>query len=94
MIEQLPPYGKEEPSMQDGDLYMNRGFGVGNSAEHAIEKILCSLLPLASLFAGDEGDTRDNRPMAAGEDQTCVGDTPQAARACEKRTRRAKAAAG
>ena len=47
--------------MQDGDLYMNRSFGVGNSAEHAIEKILRSLLPLASLFAGDEGDTRDNR---------------------------------
>ncbi len=61
LIEQLPPYGKEEPSMQDGDLYMNRGFGVGNAAEHTIEKILCSLLPLASLFAGDEGDTRDNR---------------------------------
>lgn len=61
LIEQLPPYDKEEPSMQDGDLYMNRGFGVGNSAEHAIEKILRSLLPLASLFAGDEGDTRDNR---------------------------------
>ena len=55
MIAQLPPYDKEEPSMQDGDLYMNRGFGAGNSAEHAIEKILCSLLPLASLFAGDEG---------------------------------------
>ena len=62
MIEQLPPYDKEEPSMQDGDLYMNRGFGVGNSAERAIEKILCSLLPLASLFAGDEGDTRDTAP--------------------------------
>ena len=61
LIAQLPPYDKEEPSMQDGDLYMNRGFGAGNSAEHAIEKILCSLLPLASLFAGDEGDTRDNR---------------------------------
>lgn len=61
LIGQLPPYDKEEPSMQDGDLYTNRGFGVGNSAEHAIEKILCSLLPLASLFAGDEGDTRDNR---------------------------------
>ena len=61
LIGQLPPYDKEEPSMQDGDLYMNRGFGVGNSAEHAIEKILCSLLPLAALFAGDEGDTRDNR---------------------------------
>lgn len=62
MIEQLPPYGKEEPSMQDGDLYMNRGFGVGNSAERAIEKILRSLLPLASLFAGDEGDTRGTAP--------------------------------
>lgn len=62
MIEQLPPYDKEEPSMQDGHLYMSRGFGVGNSAEHAIEKILCSLLPLASLFAGDEGDTRDTAP--------------------------------
>lgn len=61
LIGQLPPYDKEEPSMQDGDLYTNRGFGVGNAAEHAIEKILCSLLPLASLFAGDEGDTRDNR---------------------------------
>lgn len=61
MIEQLPPYDKEEPSMQDGDLYMNRGFGVGNSAERAIEKILRNLLPLASLFAGDEGTTRDNR---------------------------------
>lgn len=61
MIEQLPPYDKEEPSMQDGDLYMNRGFGVGNSAERAIEKILRNLLPLASLFAGDEGNTRDNR---------------------------------
>lgn len=61
LIGQLPPYDKEEPSMQDGDLYTNRGFGMGDSAEHAIEKILCSLLPLASLFAGDEGDTRDNR---------------------------------
>ena len=61
LIEQLPPYDKEEPSMQDGDLYMNRSFGVWNSAEHAIEKILRSLLPLDSLFAGDEGDTRDNR---------------------------------
>ena len=61
LIGQLPPYDKEDPSMQDGDLYTNRGFGAGNSAEHAIEKILCSLLPLASLFAGDEGDTRDNR---------------------------------
>ncbi len=61
MIEQLPPYDKEEPSMQDGHLYMSRGFGVGNSAEHAIEEILCSLLPLVSLFAGDEGDTRGNR---------------------------------
>lgn len=61
LIEQLPPYDKEEPSMQGGDLYMNRGSSVGNSAEHAIEKILRSLLPLASLFAGDEGDTRDNR---------------------------------
>lgn len=61
LIAQLPPYDKEEPSMQDGDLYTNRGFGVKNSVEHTIEKILCSLLPLASLFAGDEGDTRDNR---------------------------------
>lgn len=47
--------------MQSGDLCMNRGFGVGSSAEHKIEKILCCLLPLASLFAGDEGDSRDNR---------------------------------
>lgn len=62
LIEQLPPYDKEEPSMQNGDLCMNRGFGVGNSAERAIEKILRSLLPLASLFAGDEGDTRDTAP--------------------------------
>lgn len=61
MIEQLPPYDREEPSMQNGDLCMNRGFGVGSSAEHKIEKILCCLLPLASLFAGDEGDSRDNR---------------------------------
>lgn len=61
LIEQLPPYDKEKTSMQDGDLYMNRGSGVGNSAEHAIEEILRSLLLLASLFAGDEGDTRDNR---------------------------------
>lgn len=61
MIEQLPPYDKEEPSMQNGDLCMNRGFGVGSSAAHKIEKILCCLLPLASLFAGDEGDSRDNR---------------------------------
>lgn len=47
--------------MQNGDLCMNRGFGAGSSAEHKIEKILCCLLPLASLFAGDEGDSRDNR---------------------------------
>ena len=55
LIEQLPPYDKEEPSMQDGDLYMNRSFGVGNSAEHAIEKILRSLLPLAPPLRGRRG---------------------------------------
>ena len=51
MIEQLPPYGKEEPSMQGGDLYMNRGFGAGNSAEHAIEKILRSLREMRGTHA-------------------------------------------
>ena len=39
-----------EPRLRRGEL---------RRAHH--RKILCSLLPLASLFAGDEGDTRDNR---------------------------------
>ena len=64
MIEQLPPYDKEEPSMQDGDLYMRRAFGGKNHTESAIEDTLCSILPLAAFFAGctdEKADTRNNR---------------------------------
>ena len=64
MIEQLPPYDKEEPSMQDGHLYMGRAFGGKNLAESAIEDALCSILPLAAFFAGcigENADTRNNR---------------------------------
>ena len=42
MIEQLPPYDKEDPSMQDGHLYMGRAFGGKNRAESAIEDALYS----------------------------------------------------
>lgn len=64
MIEQLPPYDKEEPSMQDGHLYMGRAFGGKNRTESAIEDALCSILPLAAFFAGrigENADTRNNR---------------------------------
>lgn len=64
MIEQLPPYDKEDPSMQDGHLYMGRAFGGKNRAESAIEDALCSILPLAAFFAGcigENADTRNNR---------------------------------
>lgn len=64
MIEQLPPYDKEEPSMQDGHLYMGRAFGGKDRAESAIEDALCSILPLAAFFAGcigENADTRNNR---------------------------------
>ena len=64
MIEQLPPYDKEEPSMQDGHLYMGRAFGGKNLAESTIEDALCSILPLAAFFAGcigENADTRNNR---------------------------------
>lgn len=64
MIEHLPPYDKEEPSMQDGHLYMGRAFGGKNRAESAIEDALCSILPLAAFFAGcigENADTRNNR---------------------------------
>ena len=64
MIAQLPPYGKEEPSMQDGHLYMCRAFGGKNHTESAIEDALCSILPLAAFFAGctgEKADTRNNR---------------------------------
>ncbi len=64
MIEQLPPYDKEEPSMQDGHLYMGRAFDGENLTESAIEDALCSILPLAAFFAGctdEKADTRDNR---------------------------------
>lgn len=64
MIAQLPPYGKEEPSMQDGHLYMGRAFGGKNHTENAIEDALCSILPLASFFAGytgEKADTHNNR---------------------------------
>ena len=61
MIEQLPPYDKEEPSMQDGDLYMRRAFGGKNHTESAIEDTLCSILPLAAFFAGCTGEKADAR---------------------------------
>ena len=64
MIEQLPPYDKEEPSMQDGHLYMGRAFDDENLTESAIEDALCSILPLAAFFAGctgEKADTRNNR---------------------------------
>lgn len=64
MIGQLPPYDKEDPSMQDGHLYMGRAFGGKNRAESAIEDALCSILPLAAFFAGcigENADTRNNR---------------------------------
>ena len=64
LIAKLPPYGKEEPSMQDGHLYMCRAFGGKNHTESAIEDALCSILPLAAFFAGctdEKADTRNNR---------------------------------
>lgn len=61
MIGQLPPYSKEAPSMQDGHLYMGRAFGGKNLTENAIEDTLCSILPLASFFAGCTGEKADNR---------------------------------
>ena len=64
MIEQLPPYDKEEPSMQDGHLYMGRAFGGKNRTESAIEDALCSIPLLAAFFAGcigENADTRNNR---------------------------------
>ncbi len=64
MIGQLPPYDKEDPSMQDGHLYIGRAFGGKNLTESAIEDILCSILPLASFFAGctgEKADARNNR---------------------------------
>ena len=64
MIGQLPPYSKEAPSMQDGHLYMGRAFGGKNLTENAIEDALCSILPLASFFAGctgEKADARNNR---------------------------------
>ena len=61
MIEQLQPYDKEEPSMQDGHLYMGRAFGGKNLTENAIEDALCSILPLASFFAGCTGEKADAR---------------------------------
>ena len=61
MIGQLPPYDKEDPSMQGGHLYMGRAFGGKNLTESAIEDILCSILPLASFFAGCTGERADNR---------------------------------
>lgn len=50
--------------MQGGHLYMGRAFGGKNPTESAIEDILCSILPLASFFAGctgEKADTRNNR---------------------------------
>lgn len=50
--------------MQGGHLYMGRAFGGKNLTESAIEDILCSILPLASFFAGctgEKADTRNNR---------------------------------
>lgn len=64
MIGQLPPYDKEDPSMQDGRLYMGRAFNGENLTESAIEDVLCSILPLAAFFAGctgEKADTRNNR---------------------------------
>ena len=64
LIGQLPPYDKEDPSMQDGHLYMGRAFGGKNLTENAIEDALCSILPLASFFAGctgEKADARNNR---------------------------------
>lgn len=64
MIEQLPPYDKEEPTMQDGHLYMGRAFGGKNRTESAIEDALCSIPLLAAFFAGcigENADTRNNR---------------------------------
>lgn len=61
MIGQLPPYDKEDPSMQDGHLYMGRAFGGKNRAESAIEDALCSILPLAAFFAGCIGENADTR---------------------------------
>lgn len=64
LIEQLPLYDKEYPSMQDGHLYMGRAFGGENLMESAIEDALCSILPLASFFAGytgEKADARNNR---------------------------------
>ena len=64
LIEQLPSYDKEEPSMQDGHLYMRRAFDDENLTESAIEDALCSILPLAAFFAGctgEKADTRNNR---------------------------------
>lgn len=64
MIGQLPPYDKEDPSMQDGHLYMGRAFNGENLTESAIEDVLCSILPLAAFFAGctgEKADTRNNR---------------------------------
>ena len=61
MIGQLPPYSKEAPSMQDGHLYMGRAFGGKNLTENAIEDALCSILPLASFFAGCTGEKADAR---------------------------------
>ena len=50
--------------MQDGHLYMGRAFGGKNLTENAIEDALCSILPLASFFAGctgEKADARNNR---------------------------------
>lgn len=61
LIGQLPPYDKEDPPMQDGHLYMGRAFGGKNLTENAIEDALCSILPLASFFAGCTGEKADAR---------------------------------
>lgn len=47
--------------MQGGHLYMGRAFGGKNLTESAIEDILCSILPLASFFAGCTGEKADTR---------------------------------
>ena len=67
LLGQMPPYTKQEPTMQDGRLAMNGPFGTSASIEEDVKKALCSLLPLGSFFAGTvdaAADARNNRFLA------------------------------
>ncbi len=67
LLRQMRPYAKQEPAMWDGHLTMNGPFGVSADVEEEVKTALCSLLPLASFFAGAKeaaADARNNRFLA------------------------------